>query len=203
MVIPYRDNHFLLEAISYMNKTKKLTTCAIMITLSVILTLLSKLIPSMPWGGSVTLASAVPIIIISLIFGFKWGIISGITFSIIQIITGFYPPPTQNFFDFILVVLLDYIFAFGVYGIAGLFHKFIMPYKLKIPVSGLIVMLLRYLCHIFSGILIWGIYAEEGQSILSYSIIYNGSYMIPETILTVVVLTLLSKFINKIREIKS
>ncbi len=200
VVIPYWNNHFLLEVIGYMGKAKKITTCAIMITLSVILTLLSKLIPNMPWGGSVTLASAVPIIIVSLIFGFKWGIMSGITFSIIQMLTGFYPPPTQNFFDFILVVLLDYILAFGVYGLAGVFHKFIMPNKLKIPISGLIVMLLRYICHIFSGILIWGVYADEGQSILSYSVIYNGIYMIPEAILTVIILALLSKFINKIRD---
>ena len=183
-----------------MSKTKKLTTCAIMITLSVILTILSKLIPGMPWGGSVTFASAVPRIILSLIFGLKWGIMSGITFSIIQMLTGFYPPPTQNAFDFILVVLLDYILAFGVYGPAGFLYNFTMPHKLKIPVSGLIVMLLRYVCHIFSGILIWGVYADEGQSILSYSIIYNGSYMIPETIFTVIVLVLLSKFINKIHE---
>ena len=183
-----------------MSKTKKLSTCAIMITLSVILTLLSKLIPSMPWGGSVTLASAVPIIIVSIILGSKWGTMSGITFSIIQMLTGFYPPPTQTIFDFVLVIILDYILAFGAYGLAGLFHKFILPYKLKIPVPGLIVMLLRYICHIFSGILIWGVYADEGQSILSYSIIYNGSYMIPETVLTVIVLTLLSKFINNIIE---
>ena len=57
--------------------------------------------------------------------------------------------------------------------------------------SGFVVTLLRYICHIFSGILIWGVYAKEGQSVLAYSLIYNGTYMIPEILITTVVLALI------------
>ena len=180
-----------------MSKTKKLTTCALLIALSTVLMLLSKLIPSMPWGGSVTLASMVPLIMLSLMLGLKWGIFSGVVYALIQMLTGFYPPPTQTIGDFALVVMLDYLLAFGVLGTAGLFYRILGKKLWAIPLSGGIVTTLRYVFHILSGILIWGVYAEEGQTVLAYSVLYNGSYMIPEIILTTIVLALLSKFIKQ------
>lgn len=179
----------------YMNKTQKITTCAMLIAASTVLAWLSKLIPS-PWlqGGSVTIASSVPIIAASIIFGTKWGLATSLVYALIQMMMGFYPPPTQTFINYLLVVVLDYILAFGVYGLAGLFYKKDKP--ITIPVSGCIVMCMRYVCHILSGLLIWGVYAED-QSIVAYSLTYNGSYMIPEIIITTVVLALLQKFISK------
>ncbi len=179
-----------------MKKTRKLTICALLVALATVLSLLSKIIPA-PWlqGGSITIASAVPIIMASLLFGTKWGLITSLTYALIQMMTGFYPPPTQNLLNFFLVVMLDYILAFGVFGIASLFYKKEKAYT--IPLSGFIVTTLRYVCHIISGILIWGVYAEEGQTVLGYSLVYNGSYMIPEIIITTVVLTGFIKFIQK------
>lgn len=176
-----------------MTKTKKLTTCSLLVALATVLMLVSKLIPSMPWGGSVTLASMVPLIALSLMLGLKWGILSGVVFALIQILTGFYPPPTQTVWNFFLVVMLDYILAFGVLGTAVLFYRLCGKKLWAIPLSGAIVTSLRYLCHILSGILIWGVYAEEGQTVLAYSVLYNGSYMIPEILLTAIVLAILSK----------
>ena len=182
----------------FMTKTKKLTLSAIMVALSTVLVILSKLIPA-PWmqGGSITLASMVPIIAASIVIDLKWGLLTGIVFSIIQMMTGFYPPPTQNFISFFLVVMLDYVVAFGVLGLADLFYQMMNKKIWAIPVSGIIVTTLRYVCHILSGILIWGVYAEEGQTVLAYSVTYNGSYMIPEIIITGVVLSILSKIIIK------
>ncbi|MDD4690390.1 MAG: energy-coupled thiamine transporter ThiT, partial [Eubacteriales bacterium] len=57
---------------------------------------------------------------------------------------------------------------------------------------------LRYVCHILSGVIIWGVYAEEGQSVLAYSIIYNGTYMIPEIIITTIVTALMIPLIRRI-----
>ncbi len=179
-----------------MTKTKQLTTCAMLIALATVLMLLSKIIPSMPWGGSVTLASMAPLIMISYLMGPKQGILSGIVYGVIQMLTGFYPPPTQTIPAFILVVLLDYLLAFGVLGLAGFFYRMFGKKRWSIPLSGAIVTSLRYLCHILSGILIWGVYAEEGQTVLAYSLIYNGSYMIPEIIITTAVLALISGFVT-------
>lgn len=170
-----------------MSKTKKMTTCAMLIALAAVLAQLSKLIPS-PWlqGGSVTLAASVPVVIASAVFGVRWGLLSSAVYAVIQLITGFYPPPTQTLLNFILVIVLDYLLAFGVYGIAGIFCRVKKP--LTIPLAGAAVMCMRFLCHILSGLLIWGVYAEEGQSIFVYSFLYNGSYMVPEIIITVIVL---------------
>lgn len=183
-----------------MTKTKKLTTSAVLIALSTVLVFASKLIPS-PWlqGGSVTLASMVPIILISFINGTRWGILSGFVFSLIQMMTGFYPPPTQNFISFVLVIFLDYIFAFSILGCADIFKRLTKNRVWSECFSGVIVTSLRYLCHILSGILIWGVYAEEGQTVLAYSITYNGSYMIPEIIITGVVIALITPVIRKIK----
>lgn len=179
-----------------MKKTRKMTVCALLVALATVLSVLSKIIPA-PWlqGGSITLASAVPIIIASLLFGTKWGLLASVTYAVIQMMTGFYPPPTQNLWSFFLVVMLDYILAFGVFGLASLFYKKGKAYT--IPLSGFVVMTFRYICHIISGILIWGVYAEEGQTVLTYSLLYNGSYMVPEIIITTVVLAGLIKFIKK------
>ncbi len=180
-----------------MTKTKKLTTSAMLTALSVVLVFISKLIPA-PWlqGGSITIASMVPIIVISLVIDTKWGLLSGFVFSLIQMMTGFYPPPAQNFISFFLVVMLDYILAFSLLGSAGFFYKLFGRKKWAIPLSGFIVTSIRYLCHIASGILIWHTYAGE-QTVLAYAVTYNGSYMIPEIIITTIVLGILSGFITK------
>lgn len=173
-----------------MSKTKKLTTSAVLTALAAVLMLVSKLIPA-PWmqGGSITLASMVPIIAVSITVGVKWGLLSGFVFSLIQMMTGFYPPPTQTFLNFVLVIMLDYVLAFGVLGLAGFFTQIMGNKKWAVPVSGIIVTALRYLCHILSGLLIWNVYAEN-QTVLAYSVTYNGSYMIPEIIITAIVLAL-------------
>ena len=175
-----------------MNTTKKITASALLIALATVLMWVSKLIPS-PWlqGGSVTLASMVPIIAAGIIFGTKWGLCCGVAYAVLQMMFGFYPPPTRTFTYFILVILLDYVLAFGVLGLSGFFYRISGKRFFSAALSAFAVTLLRYICHILSGILIWGVYAEEGQSVLIYSIIYNGSYMIPEIIISTFVTAIL------------
>ncbi len=177
-----------------MNTTKKLTISALMTALATVLMLISKMIPA-PWlqGGSITLASMVPVIAVGILYGTKWGLCSSVSFALIQMMFGFYPPPTQTFLNFVLVVLLDYIFAFGVLGLSGVLYSMLGKKSFSVPVCAFVVTTLRYICHILSGLLIWGVYAEEGQSILAYSVIYNGSYMIPEIIISTVVTALIFK----------
>lgn len=171
-----------------MNTTKKITTGALLTALATVMMWVSKLIPA-PWlqGGSITIASMVPIISVGIMYGTKWGLCSSLTYALLQMMFGFYPPPTQTFFYFVLVILLDYVFAFGCLGLSGIFYKLCGGKTFSAALSAFIVTLLRYICHILSGILIWGVYAGEGQSVLSYSILYNGSYMIPEIVISTVV----------------
>lgn len=183
-----------------MKRTKKLVFSAIMVALSAVLVIVSKLIPSV-WlqGGSITLASMVPIIAVSLVIDVKWGLLAGFVFSLIQMMTGFYPPPANNILSFFLVIMLDYVLAFTLLGSAGFFAKLMGGKRYAIGISGFIVTCIRYICHIASGILIWHVYAGE-QTVLAYAVTYNGSYMIPEIIITTVVLFLMSGFIIKGRE---
>ena len=180
-----------------MSKIKKMTLSAVMCALSFVLVMVSKLIPA-PWlgGGSVTLASMVPIILTSVMLGTKWGLITGFVFSLIQMMTGFYVPPASGFFTFAGVVFLDYIGAFTILGLAGFFAIRIGNRLFAVPLSGVIVTSMRYVFHIISGILIWGAIADA-DSIPLYSIVYNGSYMIPEIIITAVVLSVVSPRIMK------
>lgn len=175
------------------NKIQILVECALMVALAAVLALLPVI--RLPYGGSVSWASMAPIVLISFRHGPKWGLLSGIAFALIQMMQAFYPPPTQTALNFALVVLLDYLLAFGVLGIACLFGRRIQKPALSMAVGAFCVTCLRYLCHIVSGVLIWGVYAEEGQSVLVYSILYNGTYMIPEIIITTVVCALLGKLV--------
>ncbi len=184
-----------------MNKTQKLTLSAVMVAAATVLTLLSGIIP-FRWlqGGSVTLASAVPILLIGLLCGTKWGLLGGVVFALIQMMQGFYAPPTPTWYYFFLVIFLDYIAAFGVYGLAGSFYRLLGKKSWAIPTAGAICLILRFVCHFFSGLLIWGVYAEAGQSVWAYSLIYNGGYMLPEAIINTAVLAVLIPFILKIKE---
>ena len=177
-----------------MNTTKKITLSSLLIALATVLMWVSKIL-GVPWlqGGSVTFASMVPIVLAGIILGTKWGLFAALTYSVIQIMFGFYPPPAQNLLSFTAVILLDYVFAFGFLGLSGFFYKLTGKRSFSAPLAGFLVTLIRYICHIFSGILIWGVYAPEGQSVLAYSIIYNGSYMVPEIFITTVVLALICK----------
>ena len=177
-----------------MSTTQKITKAALMLALATVLMWISKIIPA-PWlqGGSVTLASMVPIILTGILLGTKWGLCTSLGYSLIQMLFGFYPPPTQTFLSFVLVVFLDYILAFGVLGLSGVFYKLTGKRSFSAAFAGFSVTVLRYICHIFSGVLIWGVYAEKGQTVLAYSITYNGTYMVPEIIITTVILVLIGK----------
>ena len=62
------------------------------------------------------------------------------------------------------------------------------------------VCFIRFLCHYITGVFIWGQWAPEGMAKALYSLLYNGQYMLPETILTLVaaVLLLRAKPIRKL-----
>lgn len=175
-----------------MTKTKKLTLSAMLTALSFVLILASKLLPA-PWtqGGYITIASMVPIILVSVILGTKWGLASGFVFSLIQMMTDFYLPPATTFLSFIGVIMLDYVIAFTVLGLADVFVKLLGNKTWAIPVSGAIVTTLRYVMHVLSGLLIWGAFADT-DCVPLYALIYNGSYMIPEIIITTTVLAIIA-----------
>lgn len=174
-------------------KTRRLTESAIMIALAAVLAMVK--VYELPMGGSITAASMVPIIFIALRYGPKWGILTGLVYSFIQMIERFWPPPTRTVIWFALVVLLDYVIAFSLLGLAPLFAK---KFKNKIvgaTVATLIVCALRFVCHFLSGIIIWHT-GDPAVPDWLWSLTYNGSFMLPEAIISAVVVALLMKFVK-------
>lgn len=202
------------------SKTKRLTTSGVLIALGTILSIIE--IYKLPYGGSITLAGMVPVVILGYKYGMKWGLFSGFVFAIIQAIlgatasqafAGMYDPAnaSKSVFNIILMALLDYIIAFSVLGLSGMFKNRFKSETTSFALGAFTVCVLRFCAHFLSGWILWGSYAEWffteqmnnsfGQSILSkfsgqllaviYSAVYNGSYMIPEIIITVVVCIIL------------
>ena len=161
--------------------TKMLVEAGIMIALAQILSYV-KIFES-PYGGSITLGSMLPIIIFAIRWGSKPGILVGLVYGFLQFALG------TKFSYHPLGIFLDYIFAFGALGLAGLFRKNIST----ILVSIFIAMAGRFTFHFLSGVILWYIYAPEGMNIYLYSLIYNGGYMLPEFIISAVLVCALYK----------
>ncbi len=142
----------------------------------------------MPQGGAVTPLSMLPILLIGLRRGPYFGFASALVYSGLQMLQGFYAPPTRTFFWFLLVVLLDYVLAFGVLGLSSLFRR--VPNQLLVAIP--LCLGLRFLCHFLSGIVIWGESAGD-LPVWLYSLVYNGSYMGVELLVTFAVGLLIQK----------
>lgn len=175
-------------------KNRRLAESALMLALATILSELA--VFSLPFGGSVTLFSQVPVILISYRYGVKWGLVTGLALSVIQLIFGI-----QNFSyvsgigAFLILAFCDYIIAFSALGLGGMFKNKIKNDVLSISIGGILVTVIRFICHFISGATIWKDYAE-GAPVLEYSLKYNASYMLPELIITVVGLVVVSSVFN-------
>ena len=174
------------------SKTRKLTNSAIMIALSLVLSFFA--VFKAANGGDVTIGSMVPVMIIAFMYSTKWGIFTSLVYTVLnmifkQVVTTL---PTEAFGSYALMIILDYVLAFGVFGLAGFFYRLMGSKKWAMPVSAAIVTFLRFLCHFASGIILWGSYAPEGQPVWIYSILYNGGYMLPELIINTVIVAILS-----------
>ena len=170
-------------------KTKILVEGAIMIALATVLCYIR--IIKLPWGGSVTLLSMLPIIIFSIKHGVKQGMFASFVFSLIQLGQGM----MDGLFSWgltpamlIACILLDYVGAYSVIGVAGVFRS----KGIKGWLGGTILaVFLRYIVHFLSGVVIWHSIGAiwEGFSTdneIVYSLVYNGAYMLPEMIFTVI-----------------
>ncbi len=178
---------------------RALTECSIMIALSVVLGLIK--VAEMPYGGSVTLASMFPIVIIAYRHGISWGMGSALINSLIQLISGVkYFSYFTTWQSILALILFDYVIAFAVFGISGIFRKK-MKQNSALALGVLAASFGRYLCHLISGITIWrGISIPFGAA-FAYSLGYNATYMIPETIILAAVAIYLGSIIDFKRDI--
>ncbi|MCR5429458.1 MAG: energy-coupled thiamine transporter ThiT [Lachnospiraceae bacterium] len=165
-----------------LSNSRKLTEAAIMLAIGTVLSLI-KLI-DLPYGGSVTIASMLPVVIIAYRHGIKWGLMTGFVYGVIQQLLGLntlsYATGWQSI---VAIILLDYIVAFMVAGFGGIFKKaFKQPQALF--AGSLFICVLRYICHVITGCTVWAGLSIPTNAAFVYSLSYNATYMIPETIVT-------------------
>ena len=98
------------------SKTRVLVECALMVAIGTVLANIK--IFTMPNGGSVTLLSMLPFVLVSFRHGVKWGLFTGLVNGCLQMLLGFWAPPTPTFLYFLGEVLLDYLVAFMALGTA-------------------------------------------------------------------------------------
>lgn len=166
----------------------KLTFSAVMVALGSALSLIK--IYELPLGGAVTLLSMLPIVVISISLGLKWGVGSSFVYSLIQLFFGITLDGLLGWgltaTYLVGVIFLDYLIPFTVLGFAGAFAK--KGYAGTLAGISL-VFVLRFVSHLFSGAILFGIpekWADKFSNVWLYSAAYNGSYMLPELVITLV-----------------
>lgn len=156
---------------------KSLCFCAIAIALSTVTSFIKFV--DLPMGGSLTLCSMFFICLIGYLYGAGCGITTGVAYGILQLVMDPYiVHPAQ--------LILEYPIAFGFLGLSGIFSES-KNGLLKGVVLGIMG---RFICHIIAAVIFFGAYAPEGMNTLIYAITYNGAYIIPELILTVIIISI-------------
>ena len=205
-------------------KTKRITESAMLIAVAIVLELISKLfIPEQAFGGQITVVSMLPIVLISYRHGIKWGLVASFTYALLEMALGaktvgaaFLP----GFFgdgamigSAIIMCLLDYIFAYTMLALGGVFRNSVKNPGLSLMCGSLVALGARFACHILSGYILFASWAEWyftqegfpawGAALVAelspealgwvYSAVYNGMYMVPEMIFTALAALLIAR----------
>lgn len=171
--------------------TRRLVESGILLALGFILSFLKiEIIPS----ASITLISMLPVILLAYKYGTTWGLLCGLVHGLLQMVEGgIDTPPTQDVWSYFLVVMLDYLLAFSVLGLAGMVRKVSDNPSIAIAVCVIFGIACRFVCSYLSGAIIWGVYAPEGQSPWLYSFVINGTKFGVEMAYTAIIAALMLK----------
>ena len=157
-------------------KSERLTTSAVMLALATSLAVVCGIIPflNLPFGGGYTIASMLPIVVVSYMYGIKWGFFTAGVYSVIQIVLDLYlgkgstimalfTPNSDDFMGYgvaVAILVIDYLIAYTLIGIGGIFRDIIKNKTLALVLGTILALSLRYLAHIASGYIFYGAWAE-------------------------------------------
>lgn len=159
------------------NATKQLVFSGVAMALAIVTSEIK--FARLPMGGSITLFSMLFIVLIGYWYGAKAGLLTGFAYGLLQFVLDpvFYSP---------LQLLVDYPLAFGALGLSGFFcnkrHGLLIGY-----IAGVLG---RYFFAVLSGVIFFGHYAPEGTPALVYSLGYNATYIVPEAVVTLILLAI-------------
>lgn len=157
--------------------TRQLVFSAVAIALAVVCSMIKLF--EMPMGGSVTLLSMLFIVLIAYWYGPYVGLMTAVAYGLVQFVM-------EPIFYTLPQMLLDYPLAFGALGLAGFFNK----KKFGLQIGYLIGVVGRFIFATLSGIIFFASYAPEGMHPLVYSMGYNASYLLPEAIVTLIIISI-------------
>lgn len=168
---------------------KRITESAILIAIGTVLSLFTF---KGPWalGGGITFCSMLPLVLTAHRHGTRWGILSALVYGLLQMLLGLsnvqYAP---NALTAVGIILLDYVVAYGVLGLSAIFNGVVKNRRFAIVLGIVFAMFLRFLCHYLSGVWVWeALWPNSlGWAAPLWSLSYNGSYMLPEMVITSVV----------------
>ena len=156
--------------------TRALVFSAMAMALAMV-TSMVKLI-DMPMGGSVTLCSMFFVCLIGYIYGLRTGLMAAIAYGFLQLVVDPYIISIPQMFT-------DYIFGFGALGLSGIFSG----KKNGMLIGYLAGALGRYFFTFLSGMIFFGSNgAAYHMSAPVYSLAYNGAYLVPEAVITVIII---------------
>ena len=145
------------------------------------------------FGGSIDLVM-IPLIVLAVHRGLSWGLGAGLVFGTLKY---FFAGGTAVNWE---SMLLDYSIAYMFIGFAGLLRgKRLEGKAWALPVGALVGCACRFVIHFISGVTIYAEYFEDvfmgvrGLNPVTYSLLYNGTYMLPNTVLAVVLCALLAR----------
>ncbi len=179
---------------SFFSRARIHALCESAIMLALAFVLSSLPLYEMPMGGSVTFASMLPIFLIAIKHGPRYGFPVAFLYAVTQLLQGLKNFAYAESFGVILVIaLFDYLLPFTLLGLVSLTRRIKNE---KLPRLGCYIgiflsVLLRFACHFISGYVVWWQWAPEGMGPALYSFLYNGSFLLPEFGITLVIAVLL------------
>lgn len=202
-------------------KTKRLALSGVMLALATVLSFVK--VFEWPFGGSITACSMLPVAMLGYTYGMKWGLLSGLVHGILQAVLGAAVSQAfagQGAVSVAAILAIDYLFAFSVTGLSGMFKNRISNHTVSFALGTAFAIFLRYIAHIVSGYIFFRSYAgwffsdvmansfsamlteKCSPSLLGliYSVIYNAAYMLPELVITSFAAALVIAFIGPVRK---
>ena len=174
---------------------RKLVESAMLIAIATVLSLVKI---DLPFGGGVTIVSMLPLVVVSHRWGWKWGVVTAFVYSVLQLILGLDNVGyAASFVMAVGIVFLDYILAYTVIGLSGVFDGILGKTRAAVAVGIAVTFALRFVCHLITGAWIWGVWMPEEFMNMTmtnewvYSALYNGWYMLAELIVTELVAMLI------------
>ena len=170
---------------------RRLTETALMLAVATVLSLI-KLV-HLPFGGSITLFSMLPLCVLSVRRGVKWGLSGGIVYACIKLMLNLGEIISWGLTPAALAgcMVFDYLIAFTVIGLAGCLRT---HGRAGILAGTAIALFLRFCSHLLSGVLIFDAWTPDGwANPFVYSVVYNGGFMLPELLMVLAALFVLTK----------